>query len=156
MPEIIEVEHNGEDGLNIRLILKTLENLPELQNGEIGAICCSRPTNPTGNVLTDDGDMARLHAIAKRHDIPLIIDNAYGEPFPNIIYPNVRLTWDEQTILCFSLSKIGMPGLRTGIVVASPEVVRAVDAMNALVNLAPTRLGRCLPNPCLPMIKLPV
>ena len=147
MPEIIEVEHNGEDGFfKYKVDFEALENLPELQNGEIGAICCSRPTNPTGNVLTDD-EMARLHAIAKRHDIPLIIDNAYGEPFPNIIYPNVRLTWDEQTILCFSLSKIGMPGLRTGIVVASPEVVRAVDAMNALVNLAPTRFGAVLAKP---------
>ena len=38
-----------------------LESLPELKEGKIGAICCSRPTNPTGNVLTD-GEMARLGA----------------------------------------------------------------------------------------------
>ena len=36
-----------------------LESLPELKEGKIGAICCSRPTNPTGNVLTD-GEMARF------------------------------------------------------------------------------------------------
>ena len=38
-----------------------LESLPELKAGKIGAICCSRPTNPTGNVLTD-GEMAQLGA----------------------------------------------------------------------------------------------
>ncbi|MBR7512929.1 aminotransferase class I/II-fold pyridoxal phosphate-dependent enzyme, partial [Mycobacterium tuberculosis] len=80
------MQHQGEDGFfKYRVDFDTLENLAELHNGEIGAICCSRPTNPTGNVLTDD-EMARLEAIAKRFDIPLIIDNAYGMPFPNIIY----------------------------------------------------------------------
>ena len=38
-----------------------LESLPELKAGKIGAICRSRPTNPTGNVLTD-GEMAQLGA----------------------------------------------------------------------------------------------
>ena len=38
-----------------------LESPPELKAGKIGAICCSRPTNPTGNVLTD-GEMAQLGA----------------------------------------------------------------------------------------------
>ena len=56
-----------------------LESLPELKAGKIGAICCSRPTNPTGNVLTD-GEMARLDTLAQEHGIPLIIDNAYGIP----------------------------------------------------------------------------
>ena len=56
-----------------------LENLPDLKEDKIGAICCSRPTNPTSNVLTD-GEMARLDALAQEHGIPLIIDNAYGTP----------------------------------------------------------------------------
>jgi valine--pyruvate aminotransferase len=53
---------------------------------EVGAICVSRPTNPTGNVLTDD-EIARLHASWRSTtDMPLIIDNAYGPPFPGILY----------------------------------------------------------------------
>ena len=39
-----------------------------------------------------------------------------------------------------------MPGLRTGMV-ASPDVVRAVDAMNALVNLALLVLVKMLQTP---------
>jgi valine--pyruvate aminotransferase len=49
---------------------------------EIGAICVSRPTNPTGNVLTDS-EIQKLCELARASDIPLIIDNAYesvGEP----------------------------------------------------------------------------
>ncbi len=148
-PTIATVTHDGEAGFfKYTIDFAALENLAALKNGEIGAICCSRPTNPTGNVLTD-AEMAHLARIAKQYAIPLIIDNAYGEPFPNIIYPKVTLNWDDNTILCFSLSKIGLPGLRTGIVIAAPEVIAAIAAMNAVVNLAPTRFGAAIAAPLL-------
>lgn len=147
LPHIDEVTHNGENGFfKYRVDFDALENLPALKEGRIGAICCSRPTNPTGNVLTDE-EMAHLAEIAKRYDVPLIIDNAYGMPFPNIIYSDVTLNWDDNTILCFSLSKIGLPGVRTGIIVAAPEVIAAVSAMNAVVNLSPTRFGASIATP---------
>lgn len=147
LPHIDEVTHDGEAGFfKYRVDFEALENLPALKEGRIGAICCSRPTNPTGNVLTDE-EMAHLAEIAKRYDVPLIIDNAYGMPFPNIIYSDVTLNWDDNTILCFSLSKIGLPGVRTGIIVAAPEVIAAVSAMNAVVNLSPTRFGASIATP---------
>ncbi|WP_201598509.1 valine--pyruvate transaminase [Psychrobacter vallis] len=147
LPHIDEVTHEGEEGFfKYRVDFEALENLPALKEGRIGAICCSRPTNPTGNVLTDE-EMARLADIAKRYDVPLIIDNAYGMPFPNIIYSDAQLSWDNNTILCFSLSKIGLPGMRTGIIVADAKVIEAVSAMNAVVNLAPTRFGAAIATP---------
>lgn len=147
LPHIDEVAHDGEAGFfKYRVDFEALENLPALVEGRIGAICCSRPTNPTGNVLTDE-EMAHLTEIAKRYDVPLIIDNAYGMPFPNIIYSDVKLNWDTNTILCFSLSKIGLPGVRTGIIVAAPEVIAAVSSMNAVVNLSPTRFGASIATP---------
>lgn len=112
-------------------------------DADVGAICVSRPTNPTGNVLTDD-EIARLHKLAKQHDIPLIIDNAYGQPFPDIIFTNARLIWDEQIILCLSLSKMGLPGVRTGIIVASEEVIKAIIGMNAILQLAVGSIGPAL------------
>ena len=148
-PKIENVEHEGKAGFfKYRVDFDALESLPELKEGKIGAICCSRPTNPTGNVLTD-GEMARLEALAQEHGIPLIIDNAYGMPFPNIIYSDVTLNWHENIILCFSLSKIGLPGVRTGIIVAAPEVVKAVSSLNAIVNLSPTRFGAAIAAPLL-------
>ncbi|MDV2859788.1 valine--pyruvate transaminase [Psychrobacter sp. CAM01] len=147
LPHIGEVTHEGEEGFfKYRVDFEALESLPALTEGRIGAICCSRPTNPTGNVLTDE-EMARLAKIARRYEVPLIIDNAYGMPFPNIIYSDVTLNWDDNTILCFSLSKIGLPGVRTGVIVAAPEVIAAVSAMNAVVNLSPTRFGASIATP---------
>lgn len=107
---------------------------------EIGAICVSRPTNPTGNVLTD-GEIAILHGLARQHDIPLIIDGAYGAPFPGIIFTEVTPVWDEHIILCLSLSKLGLPGARTGIVIANEQIIKAVAGLNAILSLAPGNFG---------------
>jgi len=110
---------------------------------DIAAICVSRPTNPTGNVLTDE-EVAHLSQIAKARGIPFIIDNAYGEPFPGIIFSDVEPIWDEHVILSMSLSKLGLPGVRTGIVLARPEVIKAISAMNAVVSLSPGGFGAAL------------
>jgi len=106
---------------------------------DIAAICVSRPTNPTGNVLTD-AEIESLDQLAQQHDIPLIIDNAYGAPFPNIINVPCSMRWHENIVLTLSLSKLGLPGTRTGIVIACPEIIEALTQMNAVINLSPTSL----------------
>ncbi len=107
---------------------------------ETGAICVSRPTNPTGNVLTDE-EIQHLVSLSEQHQIPLIIDNAYGLPFPNIIFTDAEPVWCDHTILCMSLSKLGLPGTRTGIVIANPEIINAITGYNAIFNLATSGLG---------------
>ena len=109
----------------------------------IGALCVSRPTNPTGNVLTDE-EMRHLSEIARERDIPLILDGAYGLPFPSLVYTDVKPFWDDHLILCLSLSKFGLPAARTGIVVAHPDIIRAIASINAIMNLAPGSLGAML------------
>lgn len=110
---------------------------------DIGAICVSRPTNPTGNVLTA-AEIERLSALAAERNIPLIIDNAYGLPFPSIIFSDAHPTWTPHSVLCMSLSKLGLPGARTGIVIADPRIIQAVAAMNAIISLAPGSFGAAL------------
>jgi valine--pyruvate aminotransferase len=111
--------------------------------GDVAALCVSRPTNPTGNVLTDE-EVARLAALAAARNVPLIIDNAYGAPFPNIIFSSVTPVWNENIILTLSLSKLGLPGTRTGIVVAEPRIAAAVAAMSAIAGLANGNIGQAL------------
>ena len=113
---------------------------------QVGAICVSRPTNPTGNVLTDE-EVQRLHALACQWDIPLILDGAYGSPFPELIYTEVNPFWDEQVVLCLSLSKLGLPAARTGIVIARPEIIKALSGANAILNLATGSFGPQLMEP---------
>ncbi|EIJ2832987.1 valine--pyruvate transaminase [Vibrio parahaemolyticus] len=111
----------------------------------VAAICASRPTNPTGNVLTDE-EVRKLDKLARENNIPLIIDNAYGLPFPNIIFEDVEPFWNENTILCMSLSKLGLPGVRCGIVIASEEITQALTNMNGIISLAPGSVGPGLAN----------
>ncbi|HHG3266591.1 TPA: valine--pyruvate transaminase [Vibrio parahaemolyticus] len=109
----------------------------------VAAICASRPTNPTGNVLTNE-EVRKLDKLARENNIPLIIDNAYGLPFPNIIFEDVEPFWNENTILCMSLSKLGLPGVRCGIVIASEEITQALTNMNGIISLAPGSVGPAL------------
>jgi valine--pyruvate aminotransferase len=104
------------------------------------ALCVSRPTNPTGNVLTDD-EMHHLDEIARKQDIPLIIDGAYGQPFPNILFVDAQPLWNENIILTLSLSKLGLPGVRTGVIVAREEIIQAYTSANTIVSLASGNLG---------------
>lgn len=112
-------------------------------DNSIRALCVSRPTNPTGNVITDD-EVHQLDLLAKQYNIPLIIDNAYGYPFPGCIYTDANLTWNSNIILCMSLSKLGLPGLRTGIVVANNEIIKAISRVNGAMVLSPNSFGPSL------------
>jgi len=110
---------------------------------DIGALCVSRPTNPTSNVLTD-AEIARLAELARRKNIPLIIDSAYGSPFPDIVFTQASPLWTPQTIVCMSLSKFGLPGARTGIVIANEKIIQTVSRANAVMSLAPGSIGAAL------------
>ncbi len=119
-------------------------NFDELAIGShIGAMCVSRPTNPTGNVITDL-ELTMLDKLAQQNNIPLIIDNAYGHPFPGAIYTDAQLIWNQNIILCMSLSKLGLPGLRTGIVIAKEETIQAISRISGIMTLAPNSVGATL------------
>ena len=125
-------------------IFKYRVNFNEVKvTDDIGAICVSRPTNPTGNVLTET-EVNNLEMLARQHDIPLIIDNAYGLPFPNIIFSEAAPAWNKQIIMVMSLSKLGLPATRTGIVIADEPVIEALSAVNAISSLAPGGFGASL------------
>lgn len=135
------IDLTGEHEFKYRVDFENLEVTPET-----AAICFSRPTNPTGNVMTD-GEVRHLAELASQHQIPLIIDNAYGAPFPNIIFGDATPIWSENIILTLSLSKIGLPGTRTGIVVASEATVRSLSSMTSIVGLSNTNIGQAIMRP---------
>jgi valine--pyruvate aminotransferase len=139
------IETRGERRFKYRLDLGIADagsarDAPPIDFTSIGAILVSRPTNPTGNVVTDE-EVRALSALARRAGVPLILDNAYGLPFPGIVFGEAQPVWNEDIVLCMSLSKIGLPSLRTGIVVARPELIEALSATNAIASLATGSLG---------------
>lgn len=79
--EDIFVSYHPEIEMLDNRMFKYHVDFEELKVDEsVAAICASRPTNPTGNVLTDE-EIRKLDKLARENNIPLIIDNAYGLPF---------------------------------------------------------------------------
>ena len=112
----------------------------------ISAMCLSRPTNPSANVVTD-AELEHLADLASERGIPLIVDNAYGDPFPGVIFTGTKPIWRPSMVHTFSLSKLGLPGARTGIVVADPEIIRWLSSMNAITSLANNNVGQAMTQP---------
>ena len=137
-PEICELDNQE---FKYQIDFAKLKQTIKQEN--IGVICVSRPTNPTGNVITDE-ELSKLDKVAQANSIPLIVDNAYGNPFPGAIYTDTTLSWNENIILCLSLSKLGLPGVRTGIVVANHETIEAISRMSGILTLAPSSVGPSL------------
>lgn len=115
-------------------------------DADVAAICLSRPTNPSANLVTDE-EIRHLAALAEDRGIYLIQDNAYGPPFPNVVFQSVTPIWNDRIIHTFSLSKLGLPTTRTGIVVANSDIIRRIAIMNAGLVLATTTMGQAIMQP---------
>lgn len=117
-----------------------------LRQETVAAMVVSRPTNPTGNLLTDE-EITRLSSLAASRGIPLIIDSAYGDPFPGVVFKEMRPHWAPHVVLTLSLSKLGLPGTRTGVVVGPHDLIAAIESMTAVAGLANSNLGQQLVLP---------
>jgi valine--pyruvate aminotransferase len=135
------IERTGPHSFKYHMDFERLDPGPE-----IGALCVSRPTNPSGNLISD-AELAHLADIAARRKIPLIIDNAYGWPFPGIVFGEATPLWTDQTVHVMSLSKFGLPGTRTAFVVAPPRIAAAVSSMMAVTGLANGNFGQAIAGP---------
>ena len=91
--------------------------------------------------------MQRLAALAASHQIPLILDNAYGAPFPSVIFTAAKPFWQPHVIMTLSLSKLGLPGTRTAVVIGPEQIASAVASMTAIAGLANGTIGQQLVLP---------
>ena len=132
---------NGPAGKVFKYVIDFAAVEKALAGGNIGAIAASRPTNPSGNVLTD-AEVARLSDLAAAHSIPLILDNAYGTPFPGVMFVPAKPFWAPHTVVVLSLSKLGLPGTRTAMVIAPEQIAKAISSLTAVVGLANGTVGQ--------------
>lgn len=137
------IECIGDHAFKYHVDLQRMEQVED-----IAAVCISRPTNPSGNLLVDE-ELEQLAHFARRRGVPLIVDNAYGEPFPGVVFRQITPRWDPGRVLVYSLSKLGLPGTRTAIVLANEELVRRLAVMNAIMGLANNNVGQMLVQPLL-------
>ncbi|THC54930.1 valine--pyruvate transaminase [Streptomyces sp. A1499] len=128
-PQIVE---DGEHGFRYALDLDALARLDD-----IGMLLISTPGNPTGRAM-DRAELDGLIAFAEARDIPLVIDHAYGAPFPRIGEVPVEPVRHPHVVNCFSASKAGMPGERVGFAIGDPRYAGAIAAFlsNSVLHAA--------------------
>jgi len=112
------VSYGRDRTLDVSLFMDGLAASPR-----IAALAC--PDQPTGAVLAA-GEIRRIAECAQRHDVLLVIDEAYYPFYP---VTAVQLTREfKNVVVTRTFSKVGgLAGLRLGYFVADPEVIGYVE-----------------------------
>jgi aspartate/methionine/tyrosine aminotransferase len=99
------------------------------------AVC--NPNNPTGSILTDK-EMERIVAAARRSGAWLLADEVYrGAELEREITPSFWGSY-EKVIITSGLSKAyGLPGLRIGWIVSTPELVARAWSYHDYTTIGP-------------------
>ena len=109
------------------------------------AIVLITPGNPSG-VTIPPAEIAAFAALARRHDIALILDETY-RTFRDTRQPAHPLfadpAWRSTLVSLHSYSKdLAIPGYRVGCVVAAPELNREVLKLMDCVAICAPRVGQ--------------
>jgi len=108
-----------------------------------GCVLFSRPCNPTGNVLTDD-EVKKIAALAAPFDVPVLIDSAYGPPFPALNFTEMTPIFGDNILHCMSLSKVGLPGERIGIAIGEPQLIGVLQSFQTNMCIHSSRYGQAI------------
>jgi len=112
-------------------------------NESAGCVLFSRPCNPTGNVLTED-EVLKIAALAAPFDVPVLIDSAYGLPFPALNFTEMSPVFGENILHCMSLSKAGLPGERIGIAIGDEKVIEILESFQTNMCIHSSRYGQAI------------
>ena len=108
-----------------------------------GCIIFSRPCNPTGNVLSE-AEVRQIADLAAPFDIPVLIDSAYGPPYPNLNYTDIAPILGNNVVHCMSLSKAGLPGERVGIAIGDDRIIQTLEAFQTNICIHSGRYGQAI------------
>ena len=97
---------------------------------DMGMLLVSSPGNPTGRPV-EPTELAALTEVAAEHDVPLLIDHAYGAPFPRIAEVRAEPAPHSNVINSFTVSKAGLPGERVGFAIGAPQYISALTGFLA-------------------------
>lgn len=94
-------------------------------------VVCS-PNNPTGNA----SPLAEIRRLLRETSAYVVVDHAYIEFAKDADCTSMVMS-EDRLIVLRTLSKAwGLAGLRCGVLLAHPDVVRAIDAIRAPFNLS--------------------
>jgi len=108
-----------------------------------GCVIFSRPCNPTGNVLTDE-EVQKIASLAAPFNVPVLIDSAYGPPFPALNFTEMTPVFGENILHCMSLSKAGLPGERIGVAIGDVKWIQVLESFQTNMCIHPSRYGQAI------------
>jgi valine--pyruvate aminotransferase len=112
-------------------------------NETTGCILFSRPCNPTGNVLSED-EVGKIATLAEPYDVPVLIDSAYGPPFPALNFTEMSPVFGENIVHCISLSKAGLPGERIGVAIGDEKIIQILESFQTNMCIHSSRYGQAI------------
>ena len=131
----------AEDGFRF-----DLNELRRLATAGTRMIVINSPNNPTGAMLSD-ADLREIYALGEEVDAWVLSDEAYrwlDLPGQSPLAPPMR-DIGPRAISTGTFSKpFGLPGLRTGWLVAPEEIVRRCWGLRDYVSLSPGKLNDAL------------
>ena len=110
---------------------------------DTGCVLFSRPCNPTGNVLSDE-EVQKIATMAAAHNVPVLIDSAYGPPFPALNFTPMTPLFGENILHCMSLSKAGLPGERIGIAIGDEQLIQVLECFQTNMCIHSPRYGQAI------------
>jgi DNA-binding transcriptional MocR family regulator len=119
----LELPTDANDGLDVDTLARTLRTKPVRV-----CLLSSGFSNPLGAAMTDDRKRAIL-ALLKRHSVPLIEDDIYGDIYFGEGRPRPFMAVDPgaDVTYCSSFSKTVAPGYRVGWVTSSLRMERMLQ-----------------------------
>ena len=120
----LEIPLDGNFDLDVNKIIDTIKKeKPRL-------VFISYPNNPTGNCFSED----RIVRIIEKADSSVIVDEAYFDFSKKTFLPYLKKY--KNLIILRSLSKIGLAGLRVGILIAGKGIVKELNKVRLPYNLS--------------------
>lgn len=112
-------------------------------NQDTGCVIFSRPSNPTGNVLSDQ-EVKTIADLAAIYNVPVLVDSAYATPFPALNFTPMNPIFGGNIIHCLSLSKAGLPGERLGVAIAEPTLIQVLQSFQTNACIHSSRYGQAI------------
>lgn len=130
-PNFVEVPTDGEG-----IIPSELEKILEKEERVRMIYVIPNFQNPSGVTWTLERRKAFMEVVNK-YDVPVLEDNPYGElRYDGDTLPSLKsMDTKENVVFLGSFSKILMPGLRVGWIVANKEILKKLELLKQLVDL---------------------
>ncbi|MDA3627069.1 valine--pyruvate transaminase [Saccharopolyspora sp. WRP15-2] len=108
-------------------------------SSDVGAVVVSRPSNPAGNVISDEA-LAELARECAEVGALLVVDNAYAPVVPGLAFRELGMPWADNVVLVQSFSKAALAGERLGFVIAPEPLIELFGGFQSQVATFPPQL----------------